>query len=192
MIFRQHVLEGIRDGAITLAFRRWTRPTVKAGGTLLTAVGQLHIASVSTVTLDAISEADARRAGYGSRDALLRELGQREGAVYRIGLGALGPDPRVALRESAALERSEADAIVARLRRLDASSPSGAWTVRTLQLIASRPGVRAGDLCGLVDLDKDRFKLNLRKLKSLGLTESLDIGYRLSPRGRAILRAAEG
>jgi hypothetical protein len=31
---------------------------------------------------------------------------------------------------------------------------------------------------------KQRFKTNVRKLKELGLTESLEVGYRLSPRGK--------
>jgi hypothetical protein len=31
------------------------------------------------------------------------------------------------------------------------------------------------------------FKADVRKLKALGLTESLEVGYRLSPRGRAYL-----
>ena len=34
MLLKHVTLEGIRDGRITLAFRRWKRPTVKAGGTL--------------------------------------------------------------------------------------------------------------------------------------------------------------
>jgi hypothetical protein len=37
-------------------------------------------------------------------------------------------------------------------------------------------------------MEKAPFKANVRKLKGLGLTESLEIGYRLSPRGRAVLR----
>ena len=37
--------------------------------------------------------------------------------------------------------------------------------------------------------EKRRFKLDVRKLKELGLTESLPVGYRLSPRGHAVLRA---
>ena len=37
------------------------------------------------------------------------------------------------------------------------------------------------------------FKLNVRKLKALGLTESLEVGYRLSPRGKSLLhRLREG
>ena len=62
MIFRERFLEGIRDGTITVAFRRWRRPSVRSGGTLMTAVGQLSIASVDEVALAGISEADARRA----------------------------------------------------------------------------------------------------------------------------------
>src|SRR6187551_837576 len=103
MLFRQKFLDGIRDGTITLAFRRWRRPTVRAGGTLLTAAGQLEITSVRPVRIRAISDADARRAGYRSRAALIEELSRRdEGRVYRIELGALRPDPRIVLRRSPA------------------------------------------------------------------------------------------
>lgn len=87
MIFRQRFLEGIRDGSITLAFRRWRRPSVRAGGTLLTAVGQLEIVSVDEVATTRISHSEARRAGYASRDDLLTELsGRTEGTVYRVAL----------------------------------------------------------------------------------------------------------
>jgi hypothetical protein len=58
---------------------------------------------------------------------------------------------------------------------------------RTLELIRDHPGVRAGDLCGKVKMEMQPFKVNVRKLKALGLTESLEIGYRLSARGRAWL-----
>jgi ribosomal protein S19E (S16A) len=38
-----------------------------------------------------------------------------------------------------------------------------------------------------VDADVPSFKRRVRQLKELGLTESLEVGYRLSPRGRAVL-----
>ena len=82
------------------------------------------------------------------------------------------------------------DALRARLRRLDASAAGGAWTARTLAVLKAHPAVRAGDLCVLVGQEKDDFKRNVRKLKNLGLTESLGTGYRLSPRGEALLAAA--
>jgi len=189
MLFRQRFLDGIRDGSITLAFRRWRRPSVRTGGTLLTAVGQLGIASVGRVAIDEISDRDARRAGYESRDELLAELGQRaEGDIYRVELGAIGPDPRIALRERMPSTADERATLVAAVRRLDARAAEGPWTRQTLELIRAHPAVRAADLCRLLGQEKEPFKLNVRKLKKLGLTESLETGYRLSARGSAVLR----
>jgi len=188
MLFRQKFLDGIRNGVITLAFRRWRRPSVKAGGTLLTAGGQIDITSVSRVTLDRISAADARRAGYDTREALFADLNVRaEGDVYRIELGAVRADPRILLRESPPAHTAELEALTTRLGRLDARASGPPWTRRVLEVIRSHPGVRAGDLCGMVGQDMQPFKINVRKLKTLGLTESLETGYRLSPRGVALL-----
>lgn len=191
MLFRQPFLEGIRGGTITVAFRRWQRPSVKSGGTLMTSIGQLHIASVSPVSLKKISELEARLAGYGSLDELLTELRQRgKGKVYRIELGPLGADPRIALRREARLTMDTRRELKERLRSLDTHSVDGPWTIQTLEVIRLHPGVRAGDLCTLVGQARDRFKPNVRKLKNLGLTVSLEVGYRLSPRGIAFLKEA--
>ncbi|PMR72536.1 hypothetical protein C1H69_21350 [Billgrantia endophytica] len=188
MLFRKEFLEGIRIGVVTLAFRRWRRPSVREGGTLLTPVGQLSIKSVEPVALNTISEADAHRAGYESRGELLDELRRRcEGEFYRIELGPLRPDPRIALRETQSSTDGELQELRSQLSRLDARTLEGEWTFRTLEVLSSHPGVRAGDLCGLVGQGKERFKLNVRKLKNLGLTESLGTGYRLSPRGEVLL-----
>ena len=188
MIFRQQFLDGIRRGHITIAYRRWRRPSVKAGWKLLTAVGLLHIRDVIPITIGSILEADARRAGYESRQALVEELNeQTDGKLYRIEIGALEADPRIALRKSVP-DSDGLDALAARLRRLDAHARGKPWTVKVLETIAAHPAVRAGDLCGMVGQEKMVFKLNVRKLKALGLTESLEIGYRLSPRGQILLR----
>ena len=72
-----------------------------------------------------------------------------------------------------------------RLQRLDSLSKQGPWTRKTLGLIAANPAVRAEDLAALVGREKMPFKLDVRKLKEMGLTESLLTGYRLSPRGEA-------
>lgn len=190
MLFRESFLDGLRDGTITVAFRSWRRPTVRAGGTLLTPVGQLSIGAVSRIPLDQISEADARLAGYASIGTLLAELSRGAGGdVYRIELGPLGPDPRSSLRKAVIQTDQEHQKVMERLRRLDASG-GGPWTLQVLELIGSHPGLRAADLCRLAGQEKVQFKLNVRKLKSLGLTESLEIGYRLSPRGEAFLRIA--
>jgi hypothetical protein len=60
-----------------------------------------------------------------------------------------------------------------------------------LELIDARPGVRAGDLADSFGMERLAFKADVRKLKALGLTESLEVGYRLSPRGAAYLSAQE-
>ena len=188
MLFRKEFLEGIRSGAVDLAFRRWRRPSVKAGGTLLTPVGQLVIRSVRQVNPNAVSAKDARRAGYASREDLLEELQRRrEGEIYRVELGPLHADPRIALREKPADTEDAYEDLRQRLGRLDARAPEGAWTLHVLQTLSEHPGVRAGDLGGLVVQEKEHFKLNVRKLKNLGLTESLGTGYRLSRRGEVLL-----
>ena len=185
MLFRQDTLEGIRTGRITLAFRRWRRPSVRAGGSLLTSIGQLAIGSVEIVSASAITAAEARSAGYDDPAELLAELSRRPGDVYRIALGPVRPDPRLALR---ALAPDEADlaAIAAKLGRLDAYAPAP-WTRRVLELIRDRPGVLAATLAREMGMDRDPFKVNVRKLKTLGLTESLEVGYRLSVRGQAVV-----
>jgi acyl dehydratase len=190
MLFKQETLLRIRSGEVTLAFRRWRRPTVKAGGTLRTRMGVLAIDSVDRIEGGAITDAEARRAGAADRAALVSAL-RGDGAIYRIALRFAGPDPRIALRERADLSAAERSAVDARLSRFDAASRHGPWTSAVLRLIAERPGVRAPDLAAGRGLDTARFKADVRKLKELGLTESLEVGYRLSPRGRAYLGTDE-
>ena len=184
MLFRQDVMRRIGEGEVTLAFRRWRRPTVKAGGTLRTRVGVLAIESVEVVDEDEVTDADARRSGAESREAVLRQ-GPQERPLYRIDFRLAGPDPRVELRERSDISPGERAEIDARLARLDAASRHGPWTRKVLGLIAERPGTRAPDLAASLGRETAPFKADVRKLKELGLTESLQIGYRLSPRGRA-------
>ena len=83
-------------------------------------------------------------------------------------------------------DHAELEAIVARLARIDDPCPMP-WTTRYLQLIADQPGIVSRVLAARVDADVLPFKRRVRQLKELGLTESLEVGYRLSPRGRAVL-----
>jgi hypothetical protein len=48
--------------------------------------------------------------------------------------------------------------------------------------------VRIGSAHAQLGRDTPSFKRDVRKLKELGLTESLGTGYRLSPRGHALIR----
>ncbi len=179
-------LDAIGRGEVTVAFRRWKRPTVKAGGSLTTRVGVLAIDALDPIEPPDITADDARAAGHGSAAEVLAAIGDRTGQLYRVRFHVAGPDPRLALRERAALGAEDVSVLTARLGRLDAR-PSGPWTQRFLELIAEQPAVRAGDLAERVGMERLAFKADVRKLKALGLTESLEIGYRLSPRGQAWL-----
>ncbi|MGF1662050.1 MAG: hypothetical protein ACFCVG_06215 [Kineosporiaceae bacterium] len=187
MLIRPAELAGIRAGAVDLGFRRWERPRVVVGTRMRTPVGLVEVTSVDPVDETTISEGDARRAGAASLDALRRALAARsDRPVYRVGLRWAGEDPRIALRQRRP-PPAEAEAVRARLDRLDAASPTGPWTRPTLEIIDRCPAVRAPDLAAALGRDTASFKRDVRKLKDLGLTESLDIGYRLSPRGEAVV-----
>jgi hypothetical protein len=188
MLFQRHILDGIAAGTITCAFRHWRKPTVRNGGTLKTAIGVLRITGLDTVAARDISERDARRAGYASADEARRTLQpDRPGTLYRISFRLDGPDPRIGLRADDKLNADAFADIEKRLDRLDRRE-SGPWTLRYLELIAGNPGVLAATLAKRVGCQRDPFKRDVRKLKELGLTESLEIGYRISPRGRAVLK----
>jgi hypothetical protein len=181
-------LAAIRAGDVDVAFRRWERPRLKVGTRMRTAVGLVEVTSVDRVPVKSLTAADARRAGAASLAALRQGLDRvhQDRPVYRIGLRYAGADPRQALRE-AVPDGAEINAIVAWLDRLDRASPTGPWTRATLLLIDELPATRAPDLAQRLGRDTPSFKQNVRKLKERGLTESLDIGYRLSARGAAVL-----
>ncbi|HEX6237126.1 MAG TPA: hypothetical protein VFZ68_08025 [Acidimicrobiales bacterium] len=188
MLFPQRLHAGLADGSVTLAFRRWRRPRVKAGGRQRTPVGVLAIDSVEVITPADVTEADARRAGYAGRAELMDELDRYpEGELHRITFHHAGPDPRVALRDDVDLTDDGWRALEDRLARLDRASRHGPWTAEALRLVAENPGIRAGDLAARAGRERAAFKRDVRKLKELGLTESLEVGYRLSSRGAALL-----
>jgi hypothetical protein len=188
MLIKRAVLDRVVAGEIDLIYRHWRKPTVVAGGTLRTSVGMLEIIAIDPVVRSRITAADAARAGYETRAALLRDLDQRDGGtLYRIEVRLGGADPRIELRERAELTPDELDDLVARLDRLDRASAVGPWTRGTLLLLADHPQVRAQDLAELVGRDKPSFKRDVSKLKALGLTISHSPGYEVSPRGRRLL-----
>jgi hypothetical protein len=187
MLFTARALEGIAAGEVDLAFRRWKRPTVKAGGTLRTRAGVVAIDAVEPTSERRIRAEDVGRAGFASRAELLRSL-RPQGRLYRIEFRRVGDDPRVALRQRAEIGESERAVLDARLERMDRTRGEP-WTHRLLQLIEERPETLAADLAASLGMEKAPFKRDVRKLKELGLTESLMVGYRLSPRGRTYLEA---
>jgi hypothetical protein len=187
MMIRPAELQAIRAGDVDLAFRRWDRPRVRVGTRMRTAVGLVEVTSVEQVSLSSLRADDARRAGAASLTALKEALAHRtDRPVYRVGLVHAGADPREQLRETVPDER-EVEQVLAWLGRLDAASAHGPWTRATLEIIDRSPGVRAPELAAELGRETLGWKADVRKLKEKGLTESLAIGYRLSPRGEAVL-----
>jgi hypothetical protein len=64
MLLKRELLDEIKAGKVDLVFRRWSRPTVKVGGTLKTRVGLLAIEAITDMDPAEVTEADARRAGF--------------------------------------------------------------------------------------------------------------------------------
>jgi hypothetical protein len=191
MLFEQRFWPLIADGSVTVTFRRWKRPQAVAGRRYRTPAGIIEAERVTRVDATSITKTDARRAGYPSPDALVADLrGDESLPVTRIQFHLVDePDPRAELAATEVLTPDDVDAIDARLDRLDERSRHGAWTRPVLETIDARPATRAPDLAASFGRETADFKLDVRKLKNLGLTLSLPVGYRLSPRGEAYLRA---
>jgi hypothetical protein len=191
MRFEKRFWPGIADGSITVAFRRWEQARVLAGRSYRVAGEILDVRDVAEVSEDSITDRDAVAAGYGSADELRAGLwGDPARPLFRVEFERSDrPDPRAELAAVSELSDDDVREIDRRLDRFDKASSHGPWTRETLALIAARPATRAVDLAASVGRERDPFKIDVRKLKNLGLTESLEVGYRLSPRGQAYLKA---
>ncbi|HSK27479.1 MAG TPA: hypothetical protein VK894_11285 [Jiangellales bacterium] len=197
MLFSAESWPGLADGSITRTFRRWRRAQVREGGRYRVAGLLLEVDAVCRVRVGDLTEADAAPAGEPSRDALLARLAGRgevpgpDEQVWRVDLHCVGPDDRIALREAEDLAPDDVESLRARLDRLDRASSYGPWTRAVLRQVARQPGVVSTVLAAEAGRERQSYKADVRKLKGLGLTESLQVGYRLSPRGAALLAALE-
>jgi len=187
VLIKMAVVQRIVDGEVRAVYRRWKRPAAKAGGRQRTPLGELAITSVDAVASDELTDAHAVEAGLDDVGALRRSLSGRDGTIFRIGLRYDRPDPRLALREDAS--DASVTEVLRTLARKDARATP--WTEAALGAIAAQPGRRAADLAAQLGHDKPTFKRRVRQLKELGLTISLDVGYRLSPRGEAVWAALQ-
>ena len=181
--------EGIATGDITLVLRRWDAPRAKPGGTQRTVAGTIRIDDVTEYPGGyRVTAAQARAAGFPDAKTAQKELARRPAHhTYAIAVSYLAPDERPELAADDRLSDSDVDAISTRLQRWDEAGNGSPWTRQYLELIAANEAVRAPDLAARLGLDTPRFKRRVRQLKGLGLTISLDVGYRISPRGRAYL-----
>ena len=192
MLFEKRLREGIHAGTTTVAFRRWKRPQVAVGGRYRTGLDTIRMLGVDVVQPTAITDDDAHRAGFESPQALLAGLrGDPHAQLFRLEFERtrFEPSPRELLAADDRLAAADVEAIDSRLARLDTAAGSP-WTRATLGLIREQPATRAADLAVQLGMERAPFKENVRKLKRLGLTISLEKGYRLSPRGEAFLRGS--
>lgn len=186
MLLKADLLARIKAGEVDTVFRRWKRSTVKAGGTLMTSAGLLGIDSIEPIAVADVTLPDAKRAGFASVDEFRRWLDtMKEGDLCIIRLHYAGEDPRIALRNQRELSVEELAEARAALDKLDGKAP---WTRAVLGVIGKYPGRLAEELAAELGMEKAPFKSRVTKLKELGLTESLEVGYRLSPRGETVAR----
>ncbi|MFC6155378.1 ASCH domain-containing protein [Kribbella jiaozuonensis] len=193
MLFAGSDRDGVADGKITVAYRRWAEPRVVEGRIYRTNAGRIEIDSIRTVNPELIADTDAEVAladRRNAKDVRRRLRGDESMPTFLIRFHLVeGPDPREELAAQTSLSADDLADLRARLAQFDQLSHHGAWTVDTLRLIQSRPATRAADLAASVGRETAPFKLDVRKLKNLGLTHSLEVGYELSPRGAAYLDA---
>lgn len=195
LLFKKAFHEGLVSGAITLTFRRWQKPHVRAGGRYRChPIGVLEVEEVRVVPVARITSAEAKRSGFASREALvahLAELGplEEDTEVWRVAFHHGGDGDRVELALEDALTEEDVATIRAKLARMDASAP---WTAATLAIIGRRPRIAASKLAAELGRETLPFKEDVRKLKKLGLTQSFEVGYEISPRGLAYLARTKG
>jgi hypothetical protein len=190
VLFERRLREGIHEGRVVLTFRRWNRCQVVAGHRYRTRSDIIEVDAVDLVTPQDIDARQASEAGYATVKELVADLrGDEKTPLYRVRFHRVDePDRRDELAAQSELTGRELAALTAQLTRMDKSGSHGPWTTAVLTQIADHPATVSTVLASTLGWERQDFKLHVRRLKQLGLTISLDVGYRLSPRGEAYLQ----
>ena len=189
MLFTAATLRGLVDGRVRCTYRRWEVVRPKVGSRFTTSAGVVEVTSITPADQQQLTELDAADAGFDSVAELIKWCSAKgQGDLYRVGIVLTGPDPRVALRGADELHSGDVAALDTKLDRMDRAAEHP-WTRNTLRQIQRLPGVVSTELAAEDGQERHAYKLRVRRLKALGLTESLERGYRLSPRGVAYLAA---
>jgi hypothetical protein len=191
MLFSAATLRGLAEGRVSCTYRRWEVVRPGVGSRFTTSAGVVEVTSITPADEDRLTERDAAEAGFDSVADLVKWCRAKgSGDLYRIGITLAGPDPRVELRSTDNLSPADVTALNTKLDRMDRAAEEP-WTRRTLRQIQQLPGVVSTELAAEAGQERRAYKLRVRRLKALGLTESLERGYRLSPRGQAYLAAID-
>jgi hypothetical protein len=187
MLFSAATLRGLTEGRVNCTYRRWEVVRPKVGSRFTTSAGVVEVTSITPADEARLTERDAAEAGFDSVADLVKWCRAKgTGDLYRIGITLAGPDPRIELRSTDNLSPADVTALNTELDRMDRAAEEP-WTRSTLRQIQHLPGVVSTELAAEVGQERRTYKLRVRRLKALGLTESLERGYRLSPRGQAYL-----
>jgi hypothetical protein len=188
VLFKTRFHAGIRSGEITRTVRIWQRPHAKIGGRYALGAGAVVVDRMHEIRLEDITPALARSCGFSSVVDALKLA--KHGAGERVFVIDFHYDGKTSARPkptTGVVTATELAELARRLDALDRRARNGAWTRTTLGAIGARPGVPAARLARSLGRPRDDFKRDVRKLKNLGLTFSLEIGYRLTPKGKALL-----
>jgi len=168
--------------------RIWQRPHVKVGGRYALGAGAIVVDRMYEARLDDLTPALARRCGFASVVDALKTA--KHGAGERVFIIDFHYDGKASARprpETGVVSAEELAELMQKLEAMDRRAKIGAWTRATLRAIEAGPGVSAAKLARSLGRPRDELKRDVRKLKNLGLTFSLEIGYRLTPKGEALL-----
>jgi|SoiMethySBSTD1v2_1073268.scaffolds.fasta_scaffold23995_3 hypothetical protein len=191
MLFTAATLRGLTEGRVSCTYRRWDVVRPKVGSRFTTSAGVVEVTSIARADEQRLTDRDAAEAGFDSVADLIKWCRAKgSGDLYRIGITLAGPDPRIELRRTDKLGPPDVTALNTKLDRMDRAADQP-WTRKTLRQIQRLPGVVSTELAAEVGQERQAYKLRVRRLKALGLTESLERGYRLSPRGEAYLLALD-
>lgn len=188
MLFQSRFHERIRSGEIRCTVRIWQRPHVKVGGRYALGGGAIVVDRMHEARLDDITPALAKRCGFASVVDALKTA--KHGAGERVFVIDFHYDGKESSRPKPATGVASVEELVKLVQKLEAMdrrAKNGAWTHATLRAIEARPGVLAAKLARSLGRPRDEFKRDVRKLKNLGLTFSLELGYRLTPKGEVLL-----
>jgi len=196
LLFQKRFHAGIVDGAVRLTFRLWDKPHVKAGGRYrVHPIGVVEVEQVEHVTIADVTDDDAKAGGFASRDELLAYMAPvakspltPKTKVFRVRFHHGGDGDRVPLALEAELTAADVADLEKRLARMDEGGP---WTREVMKLIVKHPKVAASKLAAKLGRETEPFKIDVRKLKKLGLTQSFEVGYELSPRGVRFLELSK-
>lgn len=190
MMFRREDRERVANGEITVTFRLWKTPKVKAGKRYATGFGTIEVEDVTVIPAALVARRDVKPSGLSDIRAIWESAGEHtqtrvvaDTLLHRVQFRFLGDVPVARARAA----EPTLGALRKRLHKMDGLSPRGPWTLRVLRLIEDGPRVPARVLAAELGWQTLDFKANVRKLKALGLTISHEVGYELSDLGRRYL-----